>query len=185
MLRSHIRKLPWSGNDEKLLVGGVTLRLPHSSIIVWVSLVAKGSDVFDPDSPRVPALLDTGFNNYFAIREESLRDLAGFDPRHFLRFRSFEQPRGKGDKRAANVWLFPNVPGTRLVGPAQPILLELDEGIMVFHSTERSGAQNSRDLRPRIPLLGLPALRRNKLVLSVDGRNQWANIYRSRLLGLF
>src|SRR2546430_505050 len=82
--------------------------------------------------------------------------------------------------------VFPNVPRAKGVGVGSPILLELDEGIMVFHRREKRDEKKVLDVRPRIPLLGLPALRRNNLFLSVDGRNQWASICRSKnFFGLF
>jgi hypothetical protein len=65
----------------------------------------------------------------------------------------------------ADVWIRPNQPGERdRFLDRDPFHLELDWGIAV-HPTGMAQA-------PRLPLLGLRALRRAQLHLTIDGRRQ-------------
>ncbi len=63
---------------------------------------------------------------------------------------------------AANVWIYPNVPGTRKVWEGRPpYQLELDRGIAIYPA-------DAAPLGPRLPLLGLSAVLRNRLDFWID-----------------
>jgi hypothetical protein len=63
----------------------------------------------------------------------------------------------------ASLWIHPNVPGRRDLKEARPYRLQLPEGMAVYP------AEGS--VYPRLPLLGLRALLRNKLKLVIDGKH--------------
>jgi hypothetical protein len=63
--------------------------------------------------------------------------------------------------REAELILHKNVPGSRDGMQAEPRLLEMTQGIVVHKSGD--------PLAPRLPVLGVRALVRNKLRLFVDG----------------
>ena len=56
--------------------------------------------------------------------------------------------------------------------------MKLDEGIMIYSALPR-GTQ--RDPRPRLPLLGMRALRRNDLLLLIDFKREVVNLKKPRL----
>ena len=53
--------------------GWVTpIRLKPFQILAWVSLTHRGLERLPPQTPRLPALLDTGHNHNLSLREEHL-----------------------------------------------------------------------------------------------------------------
>ena len=115
-------------------------------IIVWVSITNLKVVDLPEDALRIPAILDTGNNHNFAIRE-----------RHLERWATIMLPR-KGwievggyfvPLRAANIWIHPNQPETAEPSPQSPFLLKLEEGIAVYPPHTPNPA--------RLPILGLRA----------------------------
>lgn len=161
-----LRNLPFFDRESTVDVRGQQVRVKPFQIIVWVSVAEKGTSRLHPDTPRIPAILDTGHNHNFSIREQQLRQWAGLDPRLFPKLgtaRVFEQ---RVDKRAANVWLQPNVRNHRdQFADRPPFCLELDDGMFVFVSRADTPTAG-----PRLPLLGLRALRRSDLKVNLDCR---------------
>jgi hypothetical protein len=182
-----ICKLPIRDKSTNVLVKDRFIKVPAYGILIWVGIDKKGRQTPDPATPRVPALLDTGFNGNFAIREEQLVEFAGIDPRYFTKRRDDQNDRGAAEIRAANIWLYPN--RAKTTDPQEngtPVLLELDEGITVFRRFEREqGEQQARDVRPRLPLLGMRGLRRNNLSLLLDLSRSWISIWTPRRYWLF
>lgn len=163
-----IRKLPFSSRPAWLSIEGARIKVPSYAIVLWVRIGERRLASPDEKAPIIPALLDTGFNDNFAIREEQLRDWAGVDPRLFVKLRTQEHERGIIDRRVANVWLYPNVPTTMDPGKGRPLLLELDDGIFVFRRPTKTVDLPANDFRPRLPLIGMRALTRNRLSVSLD-----------------
>ena len=177
-----VRKLPFYDHAEWLSIEDARIRVPSYAVVLWVGVGEKGSVSPDEKAPKIPALLDTGFNDNFAIREEQLRDWAGVDPRLFSRLRTQQHERGTIDRREANIWLHPNVPKTIECGAGPPLLLELDEGILVLRGPGKTVQPSAKDLRPRLPLVGLRALERNRLVVSLDCSRRRVDIGTARRL---
>jgi hypothetical protein len=160
-----IRQLPFGEPRSHVEVGGRLVSVLPFQAVVWVSVAPKGPEPFDPRTPRIPAVVDLGFNGTFAIREEQLREWAGVDPRLFPRLRRTRLRGAPTDARLANLWLHPNVPRTRDPSGRAPFRLELFKGIFVLGPPERPGEE---DHRPQLPLLGIYALHRANLKLIVD-----------------
>ena len=151
-------------------VGGQPILVRPFQLVVWVSIQAR-----DRLSPRVPAILDTGFSLNFAIQEEHLRTWAGLSPDDFRvigRSRINQQ-----DLRlyAAGIAVHPNAPGQRDVLRGDDAYhLSLREGIVI--------CPRGNPLAPRLPLLGLRALARNRLATVIDGEQRELTIRRKRRL---
>lgn len=135
----------------------------REQIIVWVSLAEMGLPQLHSDSPRIPAILDIGFNHNFMIHERHLVEWAGM---HLHYLRSLGRSRVSGrqvSQLAANVWLHRNQPGCRdefLSKP--PFLLELPKDIAVVPLV------SGEPIYPRLPLLGLRAFRQAGLHIAID-----------------
>jgi hypothetical protein len=69
---------------------------------------------------------------------------------------------------AATVWLHRNVPGRREVKDTTPFPLQLPGGIAIYPS-------DGFDY-PRLPLLGLRAILKNKLTFTIDGKREHASL---------
>jgi hypothetical protein len=149
---------------------------------VWLTLCAQGPVVYDPTAPLLLAVLDSGFNGNFALREEQLRAWAGVDPNLFQFLRTADLSRGRVDVRRANLWLHRNVPHSIEPCRRDPLHMELDEGIYVFR---RPNNPVGRDPRPELPLLGMRAMRRNDLALAVDFRKALVWLSKPRFLAAF
>ena len=170
-----INRLPVDSRAVRIAVasGGIVELRPYQ-VLVWVSLSEKGNQFFASQTFRFPAIVDTGYNDNFAIRAEDFSRLSGFDPRLFTKLtESKRSSRGNVHRRAANIWLHSNLSGTREFdsNARRMAYLELSNGIQVFER-QPEGA----DQRPSLPLLGMKALFWNKLRFIVDGRQESATI---------
>lgn len=159
-------RLRYSDEPVTLAVRGEAARVRPYQIVVWVSLSVEGLPVWDPRAPRLPAILDTGHNHNFAIGRGQLLRWAGIDPR-LLPLRGAIRDKGQRlPLHAADLWLFPNRPGTRDIRDgAEPYRLLVEDGIAVYPD----------ETAPRLPLLGLRALTLNRLRSVIDGdrRQVW------------
>src|SRR5438445_8708704 len=149
-----LRKLPFADVPKEVAVGSVNTTLRPLQIPVWVTLCRHGPVLYDATSPLILAVLDTGFNGGFSIREEQVRKWGGADPQWFPRLRTSVLSRGTVDVRAANIWLHRNIPYSSDAARQGPLRVELDE-IHVFRSPDNP---QERDSRPELPLLGMRAL---------------------------
>jgi hypothetical protein len=158
-----LHKLPVPEQDTVAFVREEMVPILAYEIVVWVSLAARS--VFDPSHlPRFPALIDTAHTHNFLLREEHLVRWAGIRPDALgLGRGEILQAGRRFPLRAAQLWIHPNEPGhwDRLSGDA-PHLLEVAEGIVVSPPTSTY---------PRLPLVGLRAIMRNKLDLAVKGKS--------------
>ncbi len=133
----------------------------HSyQLIVWITVVPIGVERCPSRSPRIPAIVDTGFNGNLLISEAQLVAWQHLDFKTYLRSRS----RVNGEEIPhieANLFLHPNKPGTRSTPHAKqsPELLELYGGVGVV----AKGHLVAR----RLPLLGIAALTTNGYALHV------------------
>ena len=77
-----IRNLPFSDRSTTVQVRGRPVRIKRDQIIVWVSVAGKGERTLHPNTPRLPAILDTGSNHNFVMRQSQLLEWAGIHPEY-------------------------------------------------------------------------------------------------------
>jgi hypothetical protein len=160
-----IRRLPIRGEATRISFDGNQVEISPHRAIVWVSISTKGLPRSPATARRFPAVLDKGFNGGFAIRQEQVDAWSGTAVSMLPLFHAGKTHRGISDWRAANIWLYPNVPGSFDFAHSPPIQLELDRGIQVF----RSPGPGAYDSRPQLPLVGLRALSYNRICVLFDG----------------
>jgi hypothetical protein len=168
-----LRHLPFFSAKTRVFVRGRPVPIKADQIIVWIS-ITEGRDLeFDNGRPFFPAILDTGFTHNFSIREAHLIHWAGLDPRYL---KQSGETRIHGDRLQlleADVWIRRNQSGERDRFRDQvPFRLEIDSGIAIYPTAMLSA--------PRLPLLGLRALRTAKLHLTIDGRRQRVGLRTAR-----
>jgi len=141
-------RLPYCEEATLLSFHGGAVDIRPYQIVVWVRLQRL----------LFPAVLDTGFSGNLYLTATHLDSLGGIA---FLKqIGHVEVNRLVQPVFESNVWLHHNRPGTREpTDQANP--LTIDEGIIV-------AAENG----PRIPLLGMKAITRSRLKLSVDGERR-------------
>jgi hypothetical protein len=165
-LTAIIRSLPFFERLATVEVRGHSVPVRQDLVTVWVSILEIGLRELDPRTPRFPAVVDTGCNHSFAIPEQHLVQWAGAHPECLRRLRPTRIYGSLAPQLAANVWRHPNRPGHRDEFSGQPPFpVECEAGIAVV-------PESAGDGNPRLPLLGLPAFRRNRLYLAVDGNRQ-------------
>src|SRR5262249_43501086 len=143
-------------------VPGEVVPIKLYQIIVWVSVGLRQIVEWDPRTPRLPAVLDTGNNHNLSIGEGHLVRWAGMLPESLRRLGSIRE-RGKTiPLHAARLWLHPNVRGERRATGADPVPLQIEEGIAIYPD----------EAAPRLPVLGLRALTVNKLHLTIDSERR-------------
>lgn len=167
-MKQLIDKLPLSEELSMIVTpDGVESVRPYQ-IVVWVAIAPKR--VFaEPGGPRFPAVLDTGLNHNFAIRQQRYDrwTLSPIPRRGQVRIGGMVVP-----LLDANLWLWPNDAGRTTASDREPFLLELPEGIAVYPDDFVSP--------PRLPTLGLRAILRNKLRVVIDGSKRHVSIYSGR-----
>jgi hypothetical protein len=174
-----LRKLPFFPTVHAVSVGDVQIVLRPYQLLTWIAVCSKGPTTYNESVALIPAILDTGFNGGFAIRDEHLKQWGGMDARGFRLLGTERTERGAAEWRSANFWLHRNSSGMHIPNRRQPIRLELDKGIMVFPRPSQEEGQ--ADARPLLPLLGMRALHHNRLCLSVDSRRMLASLFKPRL----
>jgi hypothetical protein len=135
-----------------------TVEVKPYQIIVLVSVTPEDLRELPHDAPRIPVVLDTGHNHNFAIRRAQ-----------FERWVQLVLPRiGQIEVCGsiiplvtANLWIHPNREGTIEASEASPLMLELKEGVATYPPIVSNPA--------RLPTLGLRAIIRNGLKLTIDG----------------
>lgn len=150
---------------------GRPVRVLHDQVVVWASLAPPSLAALPAGYPLFPVLIDTGFNDAFLMQERQAE--AWMTPAVvarlvtapvFLRLGAEQIP-----GRYAALWLHPNVPGTRDPDPAgNPVRLRLPTGATLTPP----GSAYSKEK----PLLGLLAIRFNRLLLRVDGARERVSI---------
>lgn len=113
--------------------------------------------VNDPARPFL-AILDTGHSHNFSITESQLRTFSGLSPSG-LKFLGTTRLKGERQNQyAAEVRIHSNRPDTPELG-IRSHRLELDEGISI-----------AQEGVIRLPILGLRAIVRSGLKLTIDGK---------------
>ncbi len=159
--------MPFPAETGEIAVRGERVRVRADQIIVWVSLSVREVLEQSPAVVPFPAILDTGHNHSFSIREQHLIDWAGIRPAA-LPIRGHVRDRGQRvDLRHANIWAHCNEPRSRDDLTDGPLfLLRARTGIAVYPTGDF----------PRLPLLGLRVIAENNLVLKVDGPKRFATL---------
>lgn len=161
-------RLPWLTEHEMITVQGERVRLKPFQIIVWVSVHMKGIPRLEFNTPRFPAILDTGNNHTFTVTERQLVRWAGIHPKLLPTIGSISLNRIRMERRAASVWIHRNDKGRRHELKRDPYLLQLRQGIAIHPDSASSPG-------PRLPLLGLRALDENSLDLRVN--SSWRQVW--------
>jgi hypothetical protein len=128
-------------------------------VVARVSLTPK--DVFEPSVVHFPVILDPGLNHNLAMRREHLNRWTGLV---LPVLGSVEMGKRQVPLLAANVWIHRNNPGAATVSQLPPVRLRVPEGIIVYPRNIANPA--------RLPTLGLRALVRNALILTIDGQQR-------------
>jgi len=175
-----IRKLPLDEAPMSVEMGDQRIPVKPLQALIWVSVTSMGPAPLDTRTPRVPAVLDPGFNGSFAIREEQLRRWAGLDPRLLAKGRTTRLRGAPAGERYASLWIHPNVSGNRAVSGRAPFRVELESSFFVLRPPG-----NGRDDRPRLPLTGIRTLLVAGLKLVVDGKRRRLSIRTAPRFWLF
>jgi hypothetical protein len=164
-----LRQLPFRDVPTSVVVAADPVPLRAYQIPVWVSLVPEGGVV--KGTPRFPAVLDTGHSHNFSIQESLLLRWAGLRLEALRRLGDVTVNRQEVPLMAVDLWVHRNKPGTAELLP-KPFKLEVLEGIAVY--------PNDAPNAPRLPLLGLRGLVRNRLRLTLDGRRLSVSLWEER-----
>jgi len=159
-------RLPVLDTDHVSEIRGEPLKTRPFQIIVQVSL--SDTPVWDPRTPIIPALLDTGNNHNFSIQGRQLIRWAGLQPQSLPVLGTMREGGRAPCLRFANVWVHRNRSGRNDLGGREPFLLALKEGIAVYPDDGSN--------YPRLPLLGLRAIIKNNLRLVIDGKRKHASL---------
>ena len=155
-----LRRLPIESND--VLVRGQRVRIKRPQIVVWVSINPREHKTWDARVPRFPAILDTGNSHSFLIRESHLIEWAGIIPSALREFGSTRLSGVAISQRLACLYLHRNIRGKRdSCTETEPFFLSTENGIAV--------CSDHHPRAPRLPLLELRSLIRNKLILTING----------------
>jgi hypothetical protein len=164
-----VHRLPFEDVSRQVQApSGEFLSIRPRQLPIWVSVTPPEVIVLPNATPVLPALLDTGFNDSFLIQESQLERWANLD---LLALRQTDVMHVYGSTIpvvAANVWIYRNLRGTWNIDRAvEPFCLELFPGIGI--SPDALG-------KPRLPLIGMRALMRNRLQTLIDGHNRHVSI---------
>ena len=153
-----LNRQPVPNKEEHLtLPDGSHLLVKPYQVVVWVRL-----DLHSRVTNAIPAFLDTGHNHNFSISEEHLLRWCNL-PAEAIRSSS-GRVYFKGEViplRSAYVLLHHNVKGTNTLHPDKIFRLPVSED---------SGIAIHKIWAPRLPILGVRPLLRNKLRLILMGR---------------
>lgn len=162
-------RLPYSDAVGSVTVCGEKVTVLAHQIIVWVSLSTRDVLRLEVNTPRIPAILDTGNTFGFSIAEEQLVRWSGLRPELLKILGPVFINRQRLNRHAADVWLHRNRPGKRDVFREESFRLELRDGIAVYPPDLGPAA-------PRLPLLGLRAIDENGLRVTIQGRNRTVSL---------
>jgi len=153
-----LRKWPFSPTTTTLDVAGESIITRPYQMVIWASLTLD--DAPPASAARLPVILDTGHNHNFSIRASQLEKWAGISPGQCRKIGAILVNREELPLLAVDAWIHRNRPGTDQLLP-HPVRLLLPEGISVYPSESASA--------PRLPLLGLRGLVRNRWRVVIDG----------------
>ena len=155
-------RLPYSAAATSEMVRAESVRIKPYQIIVWVSVGIRQVVEWDQLIPCLPAVLDTGSNHNFSISHTHLVSWAGIQPTFLQHLRTISERGNRVPLYSARLWLHPNIPGQRRIAGVRPIQLKIVEGIAIHPDATA----------PRLPVLGLRALTRNDLCMTLDSERR-------------
>jgi hypothetical protein len=141
--------LPYFSEKTRISVRNAAVEVKAFQVIVWVSISIEENSTWDPNIPRIPAILDIGTTHNFALTEEHLRTWAGLHKTSLREIGSVRIEKRKTELRSATLWLHTD---------NEPFELVVDDGIAVFDGDW-----------PRLPVVGLRALTNSKLQTFIYG----------------
>jgi len=152
-----LNRLPIAAERTDVRFGDRYVTIRPDQILVWVGIHLSGFLRPEANMPRIPVLLDSANNFYFSIEDRQLREWAGIAPASLEWLGTMKVNGRPVDLRAAKVWLFPNIPGTRDVAIDRfPYPLAMRRGIAISPPEADTSTF-------RLPLLGLPSILENDL----------------------
>jgi len=163
--------LPRSQNIRFGAHGERNITFFRDALLVWLSISLRGEEDSRRISPAFPAMLDSGNTCEAYLHEHHLVhwasiQLAVLDTLGRKKINQVEVP-----FREADVWIYPNLPGTHhRAADRPPRRLVLEEGLAVGPTLP------GQPVFPREPLVGFPALRNNDLDFWFDSRNGHASV---------
>lgn len=169
---------PYSGIDviPERGLGLVKIPVRRPKIIVGMSITLASIYTYPTSSLVFPTILDLGCNQGLEIDERHLlrRNGTRKDPFDLVKR---HQPTKRGERgydyRTANIWLhLEPYTGPKFKGPKMPYLLTASDEIVVMDPSTAAPD-------PRFPLLGLKAIKDNKLIIRVEGGASRFDIYES------
>lgn len=168
-----IHRLPYFRDASSARVpNGAAVAIRSHQIALWVSISEPDVLELPPSAPRFPAILDTAFNDNFLLQEQQLVDWARLDPKALQQTDAMRIYGEAIPVFAANVWIHMNLTGFRdQFSPRLPFCLELSRGIGVGRPPLNM---------PRLPVLGLRGLERNRLQILIDAARLQVSIRSSR-----
>jgi hypothetical protein len=158
-----LRQLPIFDQATTLRVpNGPVVPIKPLQIICWASITPPGLAALPPGAQRFPVVIDTGFNDNFLLQAQHFTTWAGLALQDFTAMDFLSVYGQRVPLLDVDIWLYRNIPGHRdQLANALPFRLQLDSGVGVCPASLNA---------PRLPLLGMRALRRNDLQLFLDSR---------------
>jgi len=142
------------------------VNIPSGPVLVraYQIVVSVSVSVSNIKSRPFPVILDTGHSHNFSIKEEHLKIWAGLNSHEIHTVGQARLNKQVVELKEAAVAIHRNSPGNRdeFLG-YEPYPLTLSEGIAIHRESD--------PFAPRLPLLGLRALVKNGLLLSIDGEH--------------
>jgi len=155
-----LRLVPFTDTNDELHVGSERVQIKPYQLVTWVSVAVWRTLELRPQTPRFPAIIDTGHNHNFSIRAEHLRSWAGLGVETVGKIGAVRIGGQRVHLHGAHVWIHATLPGQRhQLAPSPPHRLFLEEGVAVYPEGS---------VFPSLPTLGMRALVRNKLHLTLD-----------------
>jgi hypothetical protein len=167
-----IARLPLLPRTETISFGQRHVPFHRDEIVVWLSLALQGERDPNRISPPFPAVLDTGNGFPCYLQEYHLLEWAGIRPALLPSLGTKRVNQRNVPCHDADVWIHPNTPGTWDRAPdGPPYRLEVEEGIAVGPSGPE------QPIFPRVPLLGVAALRQNGLDFWFDSKAAQCHVW--------
>jgi hypothetical protein len=141
---------------------GTPIEILPCQVLLWASLAPQTVVQLPAKTRRFPVVLDTGFNGNVMVREEQLRDWAGYGPTDLSTLGAGLVDGKPARVKRANLWLYHD-----RESHAPPYCVELFGGILVTSPMSD---------RPRLPLLGMRAINTAGLRVAIDGRTRLVTV---------
>src|SRR5947209_1489909 len=125
-----LHHLPFREEADEVSCGLERIRIKPYQIIVWISITARLVRELAPQTPRIPAILDTGHSHNFSIQQRHLTDWSRLALPTLSRRGTISIGGETLPLHTAAVWMHPNQPGQRdHFRKMPPFRLDLQGGI--------------------------------------------------------